>query len=164
MGLRLDRRVARRSDGRARALARKLWFATVGTTLAMTAATMIAQPRLAENLQAHFAGALLPLTCVGGLGASFFFARKQRYRAAFFASAAYLAALMGSAAFAVYPYVLPARDARFGLHIDAAASPSATLAGALWWWIPALLLTIGYFVFVYTRLPAVFSVDDEADH
>jgi len=60
--------------------------------------------------------------------------------------------LLSSAAFSLYPYVLPSRiDPAFGLTISNSAAASYGLSVGLMWWVPGMALAIGYFVFIYRR-------------
>lgn len=148
---------------RARRLQRPLWVAALVGAGAVSAATLYAQPQALANLRAHPWGVVLPVLSLGALVAVFASARAGRYRAAFLGSAAHLAALLASAAFAIYPYALPACDPRFGLLLSDAATPDSSLRRALWWWIPALLLAVGYSAFVYSRLPESPSPPEASD-
>ena len=61
--------------------------------------------------------------------------------------------------------VLPARDPALGLTAESAATSTHGMKVALWWWIPGMLLVIGYtFGLTYRSLPATFSVHDTDDH
>jgi cytochrome d ubiquinol oxidase subunit II len=71
-------------------------------------------------------------------------------RRAFLASCAYLAGMMASAAFGIFPYVLPSwPQAGMGLTAAEAAASSYSLGAALVWWPIAMALTLFYFVRLY---------------
>ena len=57
--------------------------------------------------------------------------------------------VVGGAAFALYPVVLPARDRQYDLTIYNTAAGSHGLSVGLVWWTFAAVLVVGYFVFVY---------------
>jgi len=59
------------------------------------------------------------LTVAGRLGVKYFMEKKNE-RNAFLSSSAYLAGMLTSVVFGVYPTVLPARDAFHSLTIDSA--------------------------------------------
>ena len=63
--------------------------------------------------------------------------------------------MLTSAAFGVFPYVLPSNvSPEAGLTVfNASAAPYGLYIG-LAWWIPGMLLAAAYSVFVYRRLPA----------
>jgi cytochrome d ubiquinol oxidase subunit II len=72
--------------------------------------------------------------------------------------------MLGSAAAAIFPFVLPARDATRGLTIAQAATEPYGLQVALYWWVPGMLLAIAYFAFNYRNLPKQLSVTDPDVH
>ncbi|MFW6050819.1 MAG: cytochrome d ubiquinol oxidase subunit II [Myxococcota bacterium] len=151
------RRRARRAAGAA-------WLAVLPLTAATTVATFAVQPRLAHNLEAHPVGLVFPGLAVAGLVAIPLRLRRRRHRSAFFGSVAYLLGMLTSAAYGIYPYVLPARDPQHGLTLHEAATHPEGLALGLWWWVPGMLLAVGYFVFLYTHLPKDLSPEDGPAH
>jgi len=70
---------------------------------------------------------------------------------AFFSSGLSLYAMVCSAAAGLYPYVLPARISQNGLTVFQVASSPESLALALYWWIPGMMLVGGYTAFVYGK-------------
>lgn len=160
--------VAWRTDGEVRARARSaikpLWLTALGAGLLTMAATLWVQPRVLENIAAYPWGAVIPLV---GFGAAVLIPRMLRNsagRGAFLASSVYLVGMLASAAFGVYPMVLPARDPALSLTIENAAGPAYGLGVALWWWFPGAALAIAYFWVLYTRMPATFSAADDDLH
>ncbi|MFW5875112.1 MAG: cytochrome d ubiquinol oxidase subunit II [Myxococcota bacterium] len=163
-GLWLTSRVVGEMRGRARRAAGAAWVGTLALTAATTVATFEVQPQLRHNLAAYPAGMALPALALAGLLAIPFLLKRGRRTGAFLASATYLLGMLGSAAYGIFPYVLPARDVRNGLTLWAAATHTESLALGLWWWIPGMLLAAGYFVFLYRRLPKDLAVDDTDTH
>jgi cytochrome d ubiquinol oxidase subunit II len=133
------------------------WVPLALLTGATTAATFVVQPRLAQNLAAYPWGLAVPAIAVAGLAAIPWFVRKGRPDRTFFASGAYVLGMLGSAAYGIYPYVLPGRAPGEGLTIQTAATEPYGLAVGLAWWIPGMVLALGYFVFLYRRLPTGIS-------
>ena len=134
-------RVAGSLQLRTARFARRLFPAVVILTAATTAGTFAVQPLATPTP--------LALVTVAGL----VLARKpDREFRAFLGSCTYLAGMLASAAASLYPHVLPARPAsQFSLTIYNAGSSDYALTVALYWWLPALALTTGYFVFLYRR-------------
>ena len=64
--------------------------------------------------------------------------------------------MMGNAFFGIFPNILPARIPENGLTIWNAATSPYGLKVALCWWVPGMLLTTGYFIFMYSRMPRKF--------
>lgn len=134
-------------ESRARAAARKLWFAVLALTPAVTVASVIVRPALFDNFTAYPAGAAFPLLALAGMGAIY---RAETPLAGFFGSCAYIAGMLTSVVFSVYPSVLPGIG-NPGLTIHNAAAPLYGLQIGLVWWVPAFLLACGYSAFVYRR-------------
>jgi len=71
--------------------------------------------------------------------------------------------MLTSAAFGIYPYVLPSNgDSALSLTIlNAAAAPYGLRVG-LMWFIPGMLLTSGYFIYTYRSFSGKVKVQDQA--
>jgi cytochrome d ubiquinol oxidase subunit II len=158
--------LAHRTEGevqaRAALVAKRLaWVAPVAV-VAATVATLAVQP-LAKAALGRPLFVVLPVATALCLALTLVLTRRERHRQAFFASIGGLGALLGSAVFAIYPYVLPSRSAVDGLTARAAASTDYGLTVGLAWWIPGVLLATGYTVFVYRSLPRTIPVETEAE-
>ena len=137
---------------RARSAARRTWWAVLAFTALITLATFAVQPLVPANLAARPWGLVFPALALFGLGASFAFARRGEDGRAFLGSCAYLAGMMASAAFGLYPYVLPASgDPSRGLTVQSAATSTYGLGVGLAWWPLGLLLAAAYAFFAYRR-------------
>jgi hypothetical protein len=65
-------------------------------------------------------------------------------------SCVYITGMLAGAAFALYPVVLPAStDPSNSLTIYNAAAGHHGLSVGLVWWTPGMILSVGYFVFIY---------------
>ena len=146
------------------ALLSPIWTATLVLTAGTTVATYFVQPQMGHNLQSTLTWWLAPGLAVAGLVALRLFARREQRRAAFLSSCAFLVGMLGSAAAATFPFVLPARDATQGLTIAQAATEPYGLQVALYWWVPGVLLAIAYFTFNYRNLPKHLSPTDSDLH
>jgi cytochrome d ubiquinol oxidase subunit II len=137
---------------RARRAARISRWAVVAFTVAVTLWTRSVQPRMAARFADQPWGYLFPALGAGGLAASLVFRRSNRELHAFLGSAAYLAGMLASVAFSLFPYVLPSSlNPAGGLTVHAAAADGHGLRVALAWWLPGMALVTGYFVFVYRK-------------
>jgi cytochrome d ubiquinol oxidase subunit II len=135
---------------RALHIAAQAWWGVLALSAAATVATLAVQPNVWANLTRYPAGFVFPAVGLAGLGASYRFRRSGADLKAFLGSCAFLAGMLTSAVFGVYPYVLPSnRDPALGLTIDNAAAPAYGLGVGLTWWIPGILLVTGYFFYVY---------------
>lgn len=146
--------VVYKTEGPLQARMRRIggWLApvVVGMATVCLGASIAVRPSLMDNYRIWPAGWLIPLVVAGSLVAMFRFRAAGRDRAAFLASCGYLTGMLGGAAFALYPDLLPATTGRANsltIHNSAAGSDSLSLG--LVWWSFGMLLAIGYFVLVY---------------
>jgi cytochrome d ubiquinol oxidase subunit II len=148
--------VAMKTEGevrrRARSAASLAWFGVVIMTVVVTVATMQVQPQAPANLVEHPWGYVFPGLALGGLLVILASGHGRRSVMAFLGSCAYIAGMLTSAAFGVFPYVLPARPyPHLGLTIHNTATSGYGLKVGLAWWIPGMLLALCYIVYAYRR-------------
>lgn len=147
---------------RARGVARRIYWAVPVATLVVTWVTFRVQPHVPARLGAHPWGYVFPILALLGLVGMRALRGRRLDRDRFLASCLYLAGLMASAAFGVYPYMLPANtDPAFALTVHNAAAPAHGLRVGLAWWIPGMLLATAYFVFTYRRFAGKVRLEDE---
>jgi cytochrome d ubiquinol oxidase subunit II len=156
--------VALKTDGeleqRARKVARAGWWGLLPLIVAITWSSFAIQPRLSASFGARPWGYLFPLLAVAGLIGMRVIQR--RGLAPFLCSSLFIVGMLTSAAFGLYPYVLPSNtDPRLGLTVyNAAAAPYGLKVG-LAWFIPGMLLTTGYFVYTYRSFAGKVSLEEE---
>ena len=141
--------VALKTEGeiqeRALRIVRIAWPGAAALTLVITMLSFLVQRILRESFARYPWGFVFPALALGGLIGIRFWRGKQ-----FYASCAYLAGMLTSAVFGVYPYVLPSNlDPATGLDIHNASAPYYGLGIGLRWWIPGMILAAGYFFYVY---------------
>jgi len=156
--------VALKTEGdleqRARKVARTGWWALLPLIAAITWCSFAIQPRLWASFGARPWGYVFPLLAVAGwIGMR---ALARRSLAAFLCSSSFIVGMLTSAAFGLYPYVLPSStDAALGLTVyNAAAAPYGLKVGLVWF-IPGMLLTTGYFVYTYRSFAGKVALDKE---
>ena len=154
--------VALKTEGgverRARALARRLWWGLLALTVLVTLFSFAIQPQLQRSFGARPWGCVFPLAALAGLLGM----RVMQGMRQFLCSALFILAMLTSAAFGIYPYVLPAStDPRFGLTIHNAAAASYGLKVGLAWFIPGMLLVAGYFVYVYRSFAGKVRLEED---
>jgi cytochrome d ubiquinol oxidase subunit II len=78
-------------------------------------------------------------------------AHRRRFdRRAFLATSALLASLLAATAAALYPVILRSTiDARYDVTAASAATGHRALVVGLTWWIPALVLAVAYFAYLF---------------
>jgi cytochrome d ubiquinol oxidase subunit II len=114
-----------------------------------TVATFIVRPSLLVNFGTMPWGDALPAVAVGGLLAVQSFNARGRDASSLFASGLFLAGMLATSAFALFPTVLPATDSVNSLTVSNAAAPPYGLAVGLAWWIIGMVLAAIYFVLIY---------------
>ena len=146
--------VALKTEGdvhhRARDVAKQVWWALGGGVIAITLASFTIQPHLKQSYAERPWGYIFPLLALVGLiGMRLWDGRRQGLDA-FLCSCLFLLGMLVSVAFGLYPYVLPANsDPTLSLTVGNTAAAPYGLRVGLYWFIPGLLLTTGYFVYTY---------------
>ena len=146
-------------QARAARTARRLWPWAGLLFLALSVATFHVQPLVPLALKARPWGWALPLATLTSACASQWTLRRGRKGAAFLASGAFLLGLLASAAFGLYPALLPSAGAGPTLTVANSASGDYALRTGLDWWLPGIALAAIYFVVLYRNLPRQFSED-----
>ena len=147
---------------RAKRAAGFVWPLLILSVAAVTIMTFSIQPHVPEHMNAAPASYLLPLLAAGGIFGSRLFMARGRELAAFLGSAAFLAFMLLSVVFGLYPIVLPATgDPSLSLTIHNASGPPYALRVALFWWIPGMILVSLYTTFVYRQMRGKVRVDQD---
>jgi cytochrome bd ubiquinol oxidase subunit II len=146
--------VAMKTDGdvalRSRRFASFAWIGVVVLTGASLLATISVRPQILGNFQRHPLGWIIPVMVCVALIAMRFFQKKARDFEAFLSSTTYLVAMLGGAAFAMYPYLLPATtDPGYSLTVFNSHTGYYSMTVGLVWWLIGIALALGYFVFLY---------------
>lgn len=131
-----------------------LWAYVIVVALAIvvTIETAAVRPSLIANFAARPGLWLLPVAIIAGIVIVFLsLLRDGRWELrGFIASAVVIAGLLGLCAGALYPLILPSTvSPAFHLDVVTAANEPRGLLLGLVWWIPAILLAIGYFAYLF---------------
>ncbi|HUA01693.1 MAG TPA: cytochrome d ubiquinol oxidase subunit II [Candidatus Aquilonibacter sp.] len=146
---------------RAEGTARAAWWAVALLTIGVTLITFRVQPSVLANFARWPWGIVFPALAVAGIiGVRFFLARADDWKA-FLSSCAYLAGMLTSVVFGVYPMVLPARDPAYSLTVANAKAADYGLKIGLAWWVVGIFLATGYFAYVYRSFAGKVSVDQD---
>ena len=148
-------------ETRARRVAGLVWWAVLVLVNLLTVASFNVQPRLRASFAARPWGWAFPAVAVVALLVVAIMNRRLQERAAFLASALFLAAMLVSAAFGLYPCVLPSNgDTARSLTIENASAAPYGLRIGLVWFIPGMLLVAGYFTYAYRSFAGKVRLDD----
>jgi cytochrome d ubiquinol oxidase subunit II len=149
---------------RAGRLAGRSWWAVVAMTALITPLTFGVQPQLKENFARWPWGFIFPVLAVtGAIGVKRALAKKRQGEA-FFASCGYIAGMLTSVVFGVYPQVLPARNAAYALTVTNAKAGAYGLKAGMVWWALGMVLAAGYFTFLYRSFAGKVIVDPTSSH
>ena len=142
-------------------LARRFYRAALLLGVFVTAGTYAVQPDLFRALAARPAGWLFPLVALGGVVGVPAALGRDRSLAAFLASCAILVGLLGALAAALYPILLRSTiDPAFTVDATRAASSHRGLLLGLIWWIPAMVIALGYFTYLFRSFAGKVKLGD----
>lgn len=135
---------------RAGRLARAGSYAAAVLVLVAFTVIPIVQPGLRHTYDAYPLGYVFPSLAFLALPVLMFFQRSRREGAAFAASSLFIASLLGSAAWGLYPNLLLATsDPAYSLTISSASAGQYGLQVGLVWFSVGLSLVIGYMAYLY---------------
>lgn len=150
---------------RARRAAAIGWPALVLLTAASLVATISVRPQVLDNFHSRPWGWIIPLAVLASLAAMPLYRVRRKDREAFLASTTFIVAMLGGAAFALYPYLLPAStDPSYGLTIHNAKTGAYSLRVGLIWWSLGMVLAIGYFTFLYRSFRGKVPLHEEGGY
>jgi cytochrome d ubiquinol oxidase subunit II len=150
---------------RARGAAKALYPVLVLLTLVSLIATLKVRTDALQNYKAHPMGFLIPAIVVASLTVIFLSERTDKDWRAFLASCAYLAFMLGGAAFALYPRLLPSSMPGIeDITIYNAAAGEYSLKYGILWWSFGMAIAIGYFVFVYRMFRGKVSTESDGHY
>jgi cytochrome d ubiquinol oxidase subunit II len=149
---------------RSRMIAANAWWVVLALTALVTTITFKVQPQVKENFLTWPWGLIFPFLAVAGIAGVRFELVKRDERKAFFASAAYLAGMLTSVVFGLYPLVLPGRDPVYSLTVASAKASDYGLKVGLVWWTFGILLVAGYFIYTYRSLRGKVVVAKDQAH
>src|SRR5919107_2076938 len=148
-------------NARARRISRIGWIALVLLTVITTVATFSLSSQMLPSFSERPWGFVLPALAVAGLSLMGYFGFRERDTAAFLASSAYIAGMMASTAFALYPKVLPAVEPENSLTVYNASGSAYGLAVGLVWWTIGMVLAAIYFVLIYRLFRGKVRIEDD---
>jgi cytochrome d ubiquinol oxidase subunit II len=134
-------------------LAKRLWIAIAALLVVVTIATGVVRPSLISRALGRPMVWLLGVAALGSLAGVFIALARGRERGAFVCSAGFLASLLAGVAASLFPVILRSTIApAFDVTAANAANANHGLAVGLMWWVPALLLAVGYFAYLFGSL------------
>lgn len=147
---------------RAGRAAGRAWWGVVLLTIVTTAVTFRVQSQVLANFVRWPWGAVFPLLAAAGIVAVKVQLAKRSERGAFLGSCAFLAGMLTSAVFGLYPMVLPARNPVYSLTVSGAKAGAYGLKIGLIWWFIGIVLATGYFTFVYRSFAGKVEISGDS--
>jgi cytochrome d ubiquinol oxidase subunit II len=150
---------------RSQQLAGPIWIATLVVGLLATVATAYVQPRLYATLVSRPWTWLLLSVIITSPVLLFRFRAQRRELPAFLASAAFIISMLGATAAGMFPHILISTlSPRFTLDAYNAAAGALSLRVGLVWWGIAMLLAIGYFIFLFRSFRGKVGLEAELSY
>ena len=147
---------------RGQAIAGKIWIAVLILGAFATFATARVQPRLYASLIDRPWTWVLVALIIASLALLFRSLQRQRELPAFLASAVFIASMLGATAAGLFPNVLTSTlDPAFNLSVDNAKAGALSLRVGLVWWVLAIFLAIGYFVYLFHSFRGKVALEKE---
>jgi len=148
-------------NARAAAVSRKALLAVVGFTILITPLSFAVQPQLLKSFSERPWIAVFPVIALVGLGALWKFTREGGDELkAFLASCTYVLGMLTSVVGALFPFVLPSNRGGQGLTVYNTATHPSTMAIGLYWWIPGMILALGYSTYMYMQFSGKVEPDE----
>ena len=135
---------------RSRKVVNTLWPVLLLMTIISLISTLYIRPEVLTNYWRVPLGFAIPVLVISSLLGMFVYHRTGKEKSAFIGSCLYLAGMLGGAAFALYPDVLPASTGeRYSLNIYNTVTGSYGMRVGLVWWSIGIVIAIGYFIFLF---------------
>ena len=146
--------VALKTEGeveqRSRFLAMWVWWGLAASVALLTLCSFRVQPHLQASFAMRPWGFGFPALALAGLVGMRFPGDRRQGLDAFLCSCLFLAGMLSSVAFGLYPELLPSNaDPALSLTVSNAAAAPYGLRVGFFWFIPGILLAVGYFIYTY---------------
>jgi cytochrome bd ubiquinol oxidase subunit II len=147
---------------RSRRLAMRLWYAVVPLCVLALSATYYVRPPAVVSAHKPVLWLFPPIVLLS-LAVEWWALRQNKDALAFFSSCGYIVGVLGGAAVAMYPYLLPdSAHLERSLTIYNAASSPYALRIALLWWPLGMALAITWYYVVYRSFRGRVAAEPEA--
>ncbi len=159
--LKTEGEVHRRATG----LAGRLYVAVLALLVLATYASAMVQPKLLSGIGARPLAWVLALGVLASLIAIPTSLKRTNEAAPFFASCGLIVSLLAATATALFPTILSSTiDPAFDLNTGNAAAGALSLQVGVYWWIVAIALAIGYFVFLFRSFRGKVDIHHDYGH
>ncbi len=139
------------------------WGTLLTSVLALLSVSVI-KPEVWNNYSVHVWGYIFPLLGLIGMTGMIFNRLKPNDTKAFLSSTIFIIGLLGATAFGLYPNVLPATtDPSYSLTVYNTKAGEHGLQVGLMWWIIGIILTIGYFTYLFYSFKGKIRVTEDTE-
>ncbi len=147
---------------RARSIAFKGIIGVVILSIIALGSVITIRPEVLKHFTYHTFGSIFLVLAVIGVDGMIYFNRKQNDLLAFLSSTIFIAGTLGGTAFGMFPNVLPASTgSQYNLTVYNTLTNNYGLSVGIAWWIIGIILTAGYFIFVYRIFHGKVKVESE---
>jgi cytochrome d ubiquinol oxidase subunit II len=146
--------IAMKTEGdvqsRARSFARVAWWGVLIFSMIAFVSTWSIHPEIWNNYSTHPWGYIFPLLGIFGLAGMLYWNSTKQDARTFLASAAFIAGMLASTAFGLFPNLLVAStDPKYNLTVWNSATHEYGLGVGLVWWTIGIVLALGYFSYIF---------------
>ena len=135
---------------RARTVAGIAWWGVLLTAIASLVSASAIRPEIWTNFSEHPWGYFFPVLGLAGLLGMVVFNKKKADMKAFLSSTAFIAGMLASTAFGLFPNVLPAStNPANSLTVYNTAAHSYGLWVGIVWWTIGIVIALGYFTYLF---------------
>jgi cytochrome bd ubiquinol oxidase subunit II len=135
---------------RARKISRSANYYNLMLSIIMFIAVSVVRPEMWDNYFKHYWGFIFPGAGIAGLAGMVLFRLKQNDVKAFISSSVFIAGMLAGTAFGLYPNLLPSTiNNDYSLTVYNSKAADYGLQIALYWWIAGIILTTGYFIYLF---------------
>ncbi|HVT13152.1 MAG TPA: cytochrome d ubiquinol oxidase subunit II [Fimbriimonadaceae bacterium] len=150
---------------RSEAVVSRLWLASLVLGIAATVETVSVRPKLFSQIGASPLGWILAVAFIACFVGVRFSLGKSRESPPFLLSCGFIALMLAATAFGLYPTLLSSTiDPDFDLTIANATSGQLSLHVGIVWWILAMILAVGYFIYLFRSFRGKVDLKQDYGH
>jgi cytochrome d ubiquinol oxidase subunit II len=137
------------------------WGVLILSIAALISVTII-KPEVWRNYSLHIWGYIFPVLAFAGIIGMILFRYKNDDLKAFISSAVFIAGMLVSTAFGIYPTMLASSiKPEFGLTVHNSKAGDYGLQIGIYWWVFGIILTAGYFVYLFYMFRGKVKLSDD---
>ncbi len=139
------------------------WGVLITSALALISVSAI-KPEAWNNYSSHPWGYLFPLLGLLGIAGMIYYRIKPNDTKAFLSSSVFITGMLSATAFGLFPYLLPSTTNHDNsLTVFNSKAGEYGLNVGLAWWVFGMILTIGYFVYLFYSFRGKIRVTEDTE-